>query len=1589
MADNHNHPFPATREQASWPGVEGSSSIHHFQDDASQYTGVDIHSPNAYASTGNAPTNRRPGNREKRDEEFEGNELPPPHAAGALPHNHSEFEYSGDDASGDHTPPFTTPSEDARSDGEVEESGTLWFVKDGKRVCFWVVMLSLMLLLWHRDRRRRAMGLSRRSPRWGVVYLLSQVNSSWTKRIAGYIARHRWQFYISVVAGIWGIIKGNQKLQHWLFQFNRKGSLDPSDSLVAYPSEEPVATSLNKRRRRSWKKLHTRTQSFPDGSAAHASSGGSSKDTLKTYADSETVSSSADSQDRDGSEPEDREELLREKVAGAREEQDEADTAVLAATDERLAATLGRQGLRVLRMFEHTIQGISLDVTVSAYQKMREVHLEPGEVLFKANGEATDGMYIITGGRLDIYADNSAHPGNAAETSAAKEMHTLLPALKHVYGEMLDIDELDSEYEDTTPRLLSQSPKDLSPNRRYLCSFRSGQSIGENALLEGPGATRAVTAVAGEDGAEMLQVNDELFCWLADQYPQALVSFILITTSRQWRVAYLTLVEYLGLPGAFEASAEEWPHPKFDFNKSKSDGESKDPQEDIPGLKRCSYPRIESTKTITETAASSVLTLNAGESLYHIGDRADSVYILLDGKADALVPASGKADDSEGWKTAGRLVEGSIAGGISCFVDIPQRETMRASSKCRWAVFSRRKFSDLGVEDLPVADSSRIKVLLDIALIIGRALTPLLRLHLGLGLQRVWLRSGDVLYRKDEPSDGMYLVIHGRLRAYTNLEGSNVKKDSRRPHFHMQRGKFLRHGTAQFDFPPGYDTSNTKAPRPSEKHRGAHGNRSKAEQGNYSHGDGSGFRVEVARGESIGELSVLLEREEREHTAICVRDCELVRITPEAFDRLSTLFPVVMKQFTAILAQRYLSLVNHLSNGSPSSEVSLPRLSRQPFHSRLDFSRMQRMAKRSHYRPRNQLMEAFKTPTDPKNVPGQTVSSPRTSSSIVTIAIVHAGGSLPAPSVVSAFTATVCQRLRTFGSVIHVNSNTIDRRLGEGTTARVNLLFERARVAAWLSAKEESHRFVVMETDPSCTAWTKMAVQHCDLALLVGQAHTSAELSSVERCIMFTKVIQENGKPLYIPRTFCKRELVLLHPDSSQPPRNTRDWLRRRPVGWHHHVRLGELGDYGRLARFIAGKAVGVVLSGGGSRGLAHLGIIRSLEARGVPIDFIGGTSQGAFMGGAYAKGLTSSTVMTAARILSNRIGSTWGVVQSLTLPIISYFSGESFNVLLQQALGDTQIEDLWIKYFCVTTNVTKDRMDVHQTGPLWRYARASMTVMGLLPPMLDVDGSILVDGGYVNNLPVDVMRKICPSVSTVLAVDVENKDNSALENVTNYGDHISGWYLAGKVILSWLGLGEKVHIPSTSLITLKLSYISHTMAIKDILSKAEAAGDNTFLYIQPDVQDFALLDYHKLSEIMTLGYLEAESVLDELYVNNHEHELCQYMTPSTRARYVLYKLSRRASEAKLPYTVGGPRRSESMGQNVSSLPHSPQGTGKYGSRLQTGKTEDHENLGPAGRCVTDLQTLRGTNVSSNKQASEQHGTLTKQRSSSLSGTQS
>lgn len=207
---------------------------------------------------------------------------------------------------------------------------------------------------------------------------------------------------------------------------------------------------------------------------------------------------------------------------------------------------------------------------------------------------------------------------------------------------------------------------------------------------------------------------------------------------------------------------------------------------------------------------------------------------------------------------------------------------------------------------------------------------------------------------------------------------------------------------------------------------------------------------------------------------------------------------------------------------------------------------------------------------------------------------------------------------------------------------------------------------------PATSAWTRMCVQQADLCLLVGQAHTPPGLSATEQATVYkphqgrasaldpssgtafnlgaaspispliTPVVSARGVDSVdarrdaavslaeggaapLSRTMARKELILLHHDPHRRPQGTRNWLRPRRVAWWHHVRTwADEADFDRVARHICGQSRAVVLSGGGSRGLAHLGVLRTLEERGLPVDVIGGTSQGAFTGGCYAMTMSS-----------------------------------------------------------------------------------------------------------------------------------------------------------------------------------------------------------------------------------------------------------------------------------------------------------------------------------------------------------------------------
>ncbi|MEL6746813.1 MAG: patatin-like phospholipase family protein, partial [Pseudomonadota bacterium] len=197
------------------------------------------------------------------------------------------------------------------------------------------------------------------------------------------------------------------------------------------------------------------------------------------------------------------------------------------------------------------------------------------------------------------------------------------------------------------------------------------------------------------------------------------------------------------------------------------------------------------------------------------------------------------------------------------------------------------------------------------------------------------------------------------------------------------------------------------------------------------------------------------------------------------------------------------------------------------------------------------------------------------------------------------------------------------------------------------------------------------------------------------------------------------------------------------------HIRSGNAADLARLTRVLRGAGVGLVLSGGGARAYAHIGIVEVLRAQGVPIDFIGGTSMGAIIAACVAKGWEDAEIearVRAAFVESNPLN-------DYVLPTIGVVKGEKVKRLLTEHFGAEQtIEDLWLPYYCVSTNLTSGQPYRHWGGSLVDALRASIALPGILPPMVQPEG-VLVDGGATNNLPVLAMRSL--HRGSVVAVDV------------------------------------------------------------------------------------------------------------------------------------------------------------------------------------------------------------------------------------------
>lgn len=593
---------------------------------------------------------------------------------------------------------------------------------------------------------------------------------------------------------------------------------------------------------------------------------------------------------------------------------------------------------------------------------------------------------------------------------------------------------------------------------------------------------------------------------------------------------------------------------------------------------------------------------------------------------------------------------------------------------------------------------------------------------------------------------------------------------------------------------------------------------------------------EYGQGDSVGELEVMTEST-RPGTLHAIRDTELARFPRTLFNSLVQEHPGITIQISRLIAQRMRNLLE------------------KPLLDNPDLA-------------------------SPENAITSTATL-----NLRTVAIVPVTVGVP----VVEFGSRLLHALNQVGvtnGVAALHQADIFNHLGRHAFSRMGKL----KLSQYLADLEEKFGMLLYVADTSVNApWTQTCITQADCILLVGVAEDSPSIGEYERFLVGMK-------------TTARKELVLLHAERYSPPGLTRQWLKNRIWinGGHHHIQMpfrlppepatresGKLGmvlrrrvkvlraeiqkytsrglhqqplyspstpmkgDFYRLARRLYGKAIGVVLGGGGARGIAHVGVLNAMEEAGIPIDIIGGTSIGSFIGGLYARDADVVPVYGRAKKFAGRMGSIWRFALDLTYPTSSYTTGHEFNRGIFKAFGNTQIEDFWLDFFCNTTNISKSQSEFHTSGYVWRYVRASMSLAGLVPPMCDDEGSMLLDGGYVDNLPVARMKSLGARV--IFAVDVGSIDDNTPQA---YGDSLSGaWTFFNR----WNPFSSVPNPPTLSEIQARLAYVSSV----DALERAKIMPG--CVYMRPPIDLFGTLEFGRFDEIYRIGYEFGKAFLERL----------------------------------------------------------------------------------------------------------------------------
>ena len=353
---------------------------------------------------------------------------------------------------------------------------------------------------------------------------------------------------------------------------------------------------------------------------------------------------------------------------------------------------------------------------------------------------------------------------------------------------------------------------------------------------------------------------------------------------------------------------------------------------------------------------------------------------------------------------------------------------------------------------------------------------------------------------------------------------------------------------------------------------------------------------------------------------------------------------------------------------------------------------------------------------------------------------------------------------------------------------------------------------------------------HSDTIVFIGDEYHISEVSNACQRMAKNKEHWRN----------MAKFLIMVYDEGSKPNINE-EWMNIFNPSQIIKVRSGNDSDLKRALRLVTGRGNGLVLSGGGTHGFAHLGVMQALKEENIPIDFIGGTSIGAIMGAGLSLDWEMDEILEKVKkeISENN------PLNDYTIPVVALLKGKRMRRSLRNHF-DMNIQDSWINYFCIGSNYLNAEVEVFDRGSMFNRIASSISIPGILPPSI-VNKSYILDGGVLENVPLQSMKKVFDG--NIITVDL----SSVKDYKVDYREIPSGTKL---FFSKFNPFRKKVRTPKL------MNVIMKSFTLSSINKRGEFKA-NSDLYINPQVKK-GFLEWSAFHPIVKTGYLAAKESLTE-----------------------------------------------------------------------------------------------------------------------------